>query len=248
MTRAVITAGARLSGRPRGIIFNSRTSLDQHIALGYRRDGCQVIPNGFDTAIFRPDPNARRSLREELGLADTVLLAGMVGRLHPHKGQFDFLAAAERIGAEDPNVHFVMAGSGVTDLDRDLRGFLLGKELASRVHLLGPRTDIPRLMAGFDFLCLPSMTEAFPNVLGEAMACGVPCVSTEVGDAARIIGKTGVIVPASDPAALADGIRKMVGMDAGERRALGELGRQRIRDHFSLDTVASAYEKLYSSG
>lgn len=247
-TRALIRLGAMASRRPAGIIFNSAVSLQQHAALGYHRDGCLVIPNGFDTAVFKPDPAAGPALRRQLHLAPQTPVVGMVARLHPHKGHLNFLAAAERVHGHRPDVHFVMVGSGVTEMDPELGGFLLGKSLRDRVHLLGPRNDVARLMPGLDLLCVSSVTEAFPNVLGEAMSCGVPCVSTEVGEAAAIIGPTGSTVPADDPAALASGLLELLQLDAAARAALGEQGRRRISERYSLAAVARRFAALYQSG
>ena len=247
MTRAVIRFGARLASRPRRIIYNSSTSAAQHAELGYPRNKSVVIPNGFDLDEFRPDPLAGARLRGELGLEPETLLVGMVGRMHPHKGPFDFLEAALRVHAVSPKTRFVMVGSGMTGMDPGLKRWVEVNKFGHRVHLLGPRSDIPGLLAGLDVLCLSSVTEAFPNVLGEALACGIPCVATDVGDAARIIGGAGKITPPSNPTALADGLVEMLKLPADARRSLGLAGRERIQKHFSLPAIVTAYQDLYSS-
>jgi len=247
LTRLVIRLGARVSDRPRRIIFNSSTSALQHAGLGYPRDKSVVIPNGFDLDLFQPDPRAGARLRGELGLGSETPLVGWVGRMHPHKAPLDFLEAAKRVVAQSPQTRFVLAGSGMTGMDPGLRRFLDVNKLKDRVHLLGPRSDIPGLMGGLDVLCLSSVTEAFPNVLGEALACGVPCVATDVGDAARIIGTAGRITPPSDPAALAGGLLELLALPPAARRDLGLQGRERIRKHYSLAAVTAAYEDLYTS-
>lgn len=247
LTRFVIRLGGRLSGRPRKIIFNSSVGLDQHVALGYPRDKCVVIPNGFDTEAFRPEPSAGADLRRELDLEPDTLLVGLVGRMHPHKGQLLFLEAAERVARERPRVRFVMAGGGVTGDDPALGGFLRARKLRERVHLLGQRNDTARLIAGLDILCVSSVTEAFPNVLGEAMSCGIPCVTTDVGDAARVLGGLGEVVPPSDSGALAAGLLKLLDLSPEQRRDLGNEGRRRVSDHFGIAAVAAQYAELYAS-
>jgi glycosyltransferase involved in cell wall biosynthesis len=247
LVRMVIRLGGRLSGRPRKIVFNSAVSLEQHVGLGYRRGKCVMIPNGFDTEAFRPDPACRRELRRELDLDQDTPILGSVGRMHPHKGQLDFLKAAARVSAKRPEVHFVMAGEGVTEENSELRGFLAGKGLRQQVHLLGPRSDVPCLMAGLDLLCISSLTESFPNVLGEAMACGVPCVATNVGEAARIIGTAGEIVPPGQPDALAGGIIRVLALPPASLHALGTVARQRIVTHYSIAALYRKYAELYES-
>jgi glycosyltransferase involved in cell wall biosynthesis len=247
-TRFVIRLGSRFSGQPRRIIVNSSASVGQHVGLGYRADKCLMIPNGFDTAALRPDPRARLALREELGIDGTAPVVGMVARRHPMKGHEDFLEACAMVAVGNPDARFVLAGRGVTMEDPGLAKSAAAPELAGRVHLLGQRGDAASLMAGLDVLCLSSrFGEGFPNVLGEAMSCGVPCVSTDVGEAAAIIGPVGEVVPARDIAALAAGITKILTMADDERAALGDAARQRIVDRYSLGEVARRYEELYAS-
>lgn len=243
LTGSIIKLGARLSGRPRRIVFNSEVSRDQHVALGYRRANSEVIPNGFDLERFRPDPAARARIRAELGLDPTTPLVGLVGRRHPHKGHADFLAAVARVHAVRPGAAYLMAGRGVT---AEALG-LAGHPAADRLFPLGERPDAPHLMAALDVLCVSSVTEAFPNVLGEAMACGVPCVTTDVGDAARIVEGLGRIVPAGNPEALADALEGMLDLPEEARRDLGARGRERIAERYSLAAVVGRYEDLYES-
>jgi len=118
-------------------------------------------------------------------------------------------------------------------------------ELLERFIFPGERTDVQRLMQAMDVFCLSSWSEAFPNVLGEAMACGVPCVATDVGDSADIIGDTGIVVPPSDTEALARGLMLMLEKPDEERRALGRAARQRVKEHYSLAAVVEEYARLY---
>lgn len=243
---------ARLSGRlarplSRRILTNAHAARDVHVEYGYPADLFEVIPNGFETARFRPDPEARAAVRSELGIPDAAPVVGLLARRHPVKDHPGFLAAAARIVRACPDAHFVLAGQGVTLDDAELREAVERGSLQGRAHLLGHRTDTPRLLAGLDVYVSASWYgEAFPNVLGEAMACGVPCVATDLGDSARIIGGHGRVVKPRDPAALADACLEILRMPEAERRRLGAGAREHIERHYSIEAVAAAYENIYT--
>lgn len=238
---------ARLSRRlPRRILCCSEQARRVHVALGYDPSRMLVIPNGFDLQVYRPDREARLSVRRELGLRESVPLIGLVARFDPQKDHRNFIAAAGRLQAQMPQVHFLLCGRGVDGDNRSLGQWIGERQLADRMHLLGPRSDIPRITAALDIAVSSSAGEGFPNVLGEAMACGVPCVATDVGDSALLIGDTGRIVPPSDAAALARAWRQMLELDPGQRRSLGRSARQRVEQHFSLPVIVGRYQRLYS--
>jgi len=247
MTRLVIRLGAAVSSKPRRILFNSTVSINQHARLGFRHERARMIPNGFDVARFRPAPEARLALRLELGLDPGIPLVGVVGRRHPLKGHDDFLRTAEAVHRRRPDVHFVLAGRGVTAKDPAFEEFLRGRAVADHLHFLGPRSDTPVIFAALDVLAMPSVSEGFPNVVGESMACGVPCVATDVGEAAAIVGDLGKVVPPGEPDSLAEAILELVALDSASRQALGVECRERIRRKYSLDRVAGLYEDLYAS-
>lgn len=244
-TRMVIRLGGLGAGRPVRIIYNSAVSLEQHAGLGFDRDKGVLIPNGFDTDRFRPSRKAREGLRAELGLAPNCRLVGVAARRHPMKGHEEFLAAAARLQASGLDCHYILAGRGVTDGDAVLRELAAGV-LAGLVHLVGQREDMPSFLAGLDLLCVPSLYgEGFPNVLGEAMACGVPCLATDVGDSRSIVADTGRIVAPGDPASLADALGELITLGPDAREELGRRCRGRIEDHFSLEKIAARYAELY---
>lgn len=219
---------------PKRTIYVSQRALASHEQLGYRGPN-EIIPNGFDVAEYRPDPDARRSLRRELGLKDETLLVGLVARVHPIKNHALFLAAARAIAKQRQDVRFVLCGEGVTSLDA-----------FEGVHALGSRSDMPRVTAALDIACSSSFAEGFPNTLGEAMACGVPCVATDVGDSAYLIGDTGLVVPSNDEAAFANACLRLLD-DAGLRARLGRAARERIEQHFEIGVITKRYEHLYRS-
>lgn len=240
---------ARLSKQvPARIVSCSERALATHAALGYDLGRSVVIPNGFDLARFRADPLTRAAVRAELGLAAGTMLIGHVARFHAQKDHATFFAAAARMLERRGDVHFLLAGSGMVEANRELGECRRDLQLPpERIHLLGERQDVPRLMAALDVLTLSSaFGEAFPNVLGEAMACGVPCVATDIGDCAYIIGDTGRTVPAGDPEALSAGWEALLALPDPARLALGEAARRRVAEHFEIAAVARRYAAVYA--
>lgn len=245
-TLAVVRVNAFLSHRvPDRILCCSQAARSVHIAHGYAREKMVVVPNGFDIAQFKPDPDARLSVRAELGLPLDVCLVGLIGRWDPQKNHEGFLAAAAALHLRRPEVHFLLAGQGVHANNRTIRRSLGTNGLESVTHLLGLRDDIPRLMGALDVLASASSGEAFPNVIGEAMACGVPCAVTDVGDSALIVGETGEVVESGDMARLAVAMDILLTSPPDERRALGERARARVVEHFEIGNIVRQYEGFY---
>ena len=241
-------ACARLSNwLPTQIVCCSEASLPVHAALGYATRKMCVIPNGFDLDVFRPDPSARRSVRAELGIPEDTLLIGMFARFHAQKDHRNFVEAAALLHAHHPDIHFLLCGDGITWGNRVLSGWIVTASIHEHCHLLGPREDIPRLAAALDIASSSSFGEGFPNVVGEAMSCGVPCVVTDVGDSDRIVGTTGRIVAAKDPEALAMAWKEMIALGEEGRRRLGVAARKRVMDRFELSKIVKKYEALYTS-
>jgi len=213
--------------------------------MGYKFERSMVIPNGFDLDHFKPDLALKTDVRQELGIPDGVFCIGLVTRFDPMKDHSTFFSAAELIWRKRPDAHFILCGEGMVWENKQIRA-CLGKSRSSlKVHLLGPREDINRIMAGLDIFVLSSYGESFPNVIGEAMACGVPCVATDVGDSRRIIGGTGKIVPLKDPLAMANSVLELLDLPDEEFDKLGILARERIRKLYSLDRIVADYEKMY---
>ena len=247
-TRATVWACARLSRLvPRRILSCSQVAMRLHRDLGYDAGRMVVIPNGFDLDAYRPDRGHYAAIRTELSIARDAILVGMVARYHPQKDHRNFIDAATRIARHRPETLFVLAGEGVSDTNQELGALIRETGVAERFRLLGPRTDIPRLTAAFDCaVTSAAFGEAFPLVIGEAMACGVPCVATDVGDSALMIGETGRVVPPGDPLALATAIESVLCLSAEERRALGAAARHRIHTDYALPVIAGRYQALYS--
>ena len=246
-SKLVIRASGLFSRFPAKIVNNSLAAAVEHEErLNYPARARVVLPNGFDTALFHPSPEARASVRAELALPAHALLVGLFARYHPMKSHADFLRAAAIVAPEHPGAHFVLAGAGVSASSRELTQLIGELGLAGHVELLGLRNDIPRITAALDIACCASAYgEGFPNVIGEAMSCGVPCVATASGDTAHVIADTGHIVPTRDPQAFARALADLIRLGAEGRAALGTKARARIVENFSLDHVVRLYETLY---
>jgi glycosyltransferase involved in cell wall biosynthesis len=245
-TLRVVRACARLSAwLPQRIACVAHKARDAHAAFGYAADRMVVIPNGFDLGRFAPDPLARLSVRSELGLPADTPLVGMVGRFDPQKNHRGFAAAMQRLRARRPDVRAVLAGERIDPKNSDLLQWLRDADVVDSCHLLGRRDDVPRLMAALDVLMLPSIGEAFPNVVGEAMACGVPCAVTDVGDAAEIVGELGRVVPSGDMPALADAVAELLSLPAPAREILSSSAQHAIRRRFDIAVIARRYEDEY---
>jgi len=245
LTGRVVRILAKYSSKPAAVVVNSEAGRTIHKAMGYRPRRWEVIPNGFDLGAYLPDPDAYTDVREELGIARGTPIVGLVARFDPLKDHATFLSASGLLHATRAGAHFVLVGWQV-DRDNPILVDQIDRlGIRENVHLLGERQDIARLTAAFDVATCSSTGEGFPNIVGEAMACAVPVVSTDVGDAKLVVGETGIIVPPSDPGALAAGWRTILDMDPHARRELGSQARARISSHFDIDRIAKQYGALY---
>ena len=247
-TRAVVGLCASISKwLPSRILTCSEKAQQVHVARGYVAEKMVVVPNGFDLTRFKPDKDARFILRAELGITDQTPLVGLIGRFDPQKNHAGFFEAAAVLHRQMPQVHFVLAGHGVDVSNAALMQVINQEGLLRNTHLLGLRNDISALMAALDVLASSSSYgEAFPNVLGEAMACGVPCVVTDVGDSAYIVGDTGRVVATGDMAGLAHALAGILQLPTAERLALGAAARIRVGTHFEIGHITRQYEAFYA--
>jgi glycosyltransferase involved in cell wall biosynthesis len=235
---------ALMSGRPAVVVSNSEAGVRAHQQLGYHPRRWVVIPNGFDTDLFKPDVAARREFRRELGIDESAPLVGLLARLHPMKDHATFLEAAAKVAASRPLAQFVIAGRGVRE-STEVRDLITRLGIEGRIHLLPDRRDPPKILAALDVAVSSSYSESFPNVVGEAMSCGTPPVVTATGDSAVLVGDVGRVVPPRQPTALAAAILALLDLSATERIALGRAARERIVREYSLPKAASRYQQLY---
>ncbi len=243
-TRFVATMCARLSWLPERIVCVSHVGRERHAELGYRRSKLVVIRNGVDTTRFRPDMKARESSRLELGISTDAPVIGVVARDHPHKGVRHFLAAAAEF-RRWRDAHFVMCGAGLDSSNEALTDCINEAGLQDRVHRLGRRGDVERILNALDVFASASEEEALPVAVLEAMSCGVPCVVTDVGDSAFLVGATGRVVAARDHVAIAKAWSSLLALAPDELRDLGAVARARILADFDIQSVAGDYYRLY---
>lgn len=246
-TRRVVALCAKLSHwLPSRIVCCSHNAMQTHIALGYARTPFVVIPNGFDLSLFKPDTFARTSVRAELGISADAPVIGLIARFDPQKNHVGFFKAAKQLHRQRPGVHFLLAGREVDANNPLIMAWMHDAGVGEVTHLLGERYDMQRLTAALDIATsTSSWGEAFPNVLGEAMACGVPCVSTDAGDASWIVGDTGRIVPRDNMVELAKAWEELLALPDIELVKLGERARSRIAEIFEIGNIAAQYTKFY---
>lgn len=248
MTAWVIRISALLSKLPHKIIYVSQIAKTQHEALGYYSERGCVIPNAANPLLFAPSAEARLDVRTELDLPAETILVGLICRYHPMKDHANFLQAAALLSKDFPDVHFVLVGTEVDLKNQALYSLVNELELLKKVHLLGERQDISRLTAALDIASSSSAYgEGSPLILGEAMSAGVPCVVTDVGDSAWMVGDTGAIVPPRNPIALADAWKELISLGSTGREALGKAARTRAIENFGLDSIVARYEALYET-
>lgn len=246
--RLTVRAGARLAHVPSVVVANSQAGRDVHAKLGYRPRRWTVIPNGFDTEAFKPDPEAGRMIRAEQKIPEEALVIGLVCRFDPMKDHAAFFRAAEAFLKARPDAHFILAGRGVTQENHLIGKLIPGGPQRGRFHLLGERSDTGRIFASLDIAASSSAWgEGLPNAVGEAMASAVPCVVTDVGDSGILVGDTGIVVPKSDPGALCAAWQRLAEAGPDCRKLMGGNARKRIIEHYSLSSMVREYETLYRS-
>lgn len=246
MTRQVIRTNRFFSSASGALLYNSRLSRKQHEDFGFASRNGLVIPNGINLQKFHFSAVARQRVRSELPIPADALVIGHVARLHPMKDHPLLLRAAAVLALRYPKTHFLLSGRDVSPENKTLTQ-LIPEELRDRFHLLGERTDVHELMSAMDIASSSSYGEAFPNVVGEAMAASLPCVVTDVGDSALIVGDTGVVVPPRDEQALIDGLEKLLTMPEKQRRSLGQQAQKRIEENFTLQVIVQRYVTLYKT-
>lgn len=234
---------------PRRIVCCAEKARAVHAALGYDARRMEVIANGYDLSVFRPDGAAGAAVRTELGLGTEQAVIGFVARFDPQKDHSNLLRALAILQARGSLPVCLLIGTGMEAGNHVLAAMITKLGLDGCVCLLGRRTDIPAVMNALDLHVMSSSAEAFPNVLAEAMACGTPCVSTDVGDAAVILGDTGWIVPPRNPAALADAIASALAertFPAWPRRQ--RAAQERIAGNFTLARMVQRYRTVWNIG
>lgn len=248
LARAMFRISVRLSRFADLIVFNSTAGMEFHMEQGFPKGKGLVIPNGTDVGRFRPDPESRARVREEWGIGNGKALVGIVGRLDPMKDHPSFLRAAAILASEREDIAFAVVGRGGAEYRRSLEN--LGEELglAGRMVWAGEREEMPGVYNALDVAVSSSaFGEGTPNAIAEAMACGVPCVVTAVGDSAALVGDKGIVVRPRDPDALARGIDAMLARVDAEASSFKEGVRKRIESEFRLELLIDRTQAALSA-
>lgn len=230
---------------PHTIVCAAEAARSAHAGLGYCARRMVVVPNGFNMTHLQADGSQVAALRHACGFGSQSLVIGTLGRFNPAKDQRNFVRAAGMLAPLYSNVRFLLVGRDCDQGNEVLAEWIAATGYANRFVLLGERSDVPVCLAAMDVFALPSRTEGFPNVLAEAMAMGRPCVTTDVGDAAVVLGGCGVIVQPEDSPALAQGLTRMLSLTPQQRKELGSKARARIADEFSMARSAERFAAVY---
>ncbi len=245
ITALLIRLCAKFSKKVEKIHYVADESARLHKAIGFSKDNSVLIPNGFDTKRFKPDPEAKNQFRKELRLSNNTLLVGLVARYHPMKDHKNFIQAARITLEKFPMAKFLLVGENVDEKNEELNKLICQQEIENNVILLGVRDDIPSIVASLDVAVNCSYSESFPLVVGEAMAAGIPCVVTDTGASSWIVSNTGRVVPIKDSNALAKAINEILFLESSNRIALGEKARERVQKYFDLNEIVRKFELLY---
>lgn len=246
-TKVVARLGAWLSHFvPDAIIYCAYSAAKWHVEFGYDPDRVAVIQNGVDTRRFSPSAAAREAVRRELGIPSDDLVIGSVARFHADKDHKTLFAAVKQAAASNPGLKCLLVGKG-TEPNGPLARLAEQSGITDQVILLGPRSDLTAIMNALDLHVTSSVTEGFPNVIAEAMACGTLCVATDVGDARLVIGEHGWIVPIKSPAQLSDAISKALSLrGTAEWMSRREAGRAYCKSQFGIGKMVDAYREVWS--
>ena len=216
-----------------GLIANSRPGLETAHRIGFQASINRVVFNGIDTNRFKPDDKTRAAFRDQVGIAESTMLIGTVGRLDPQKDHQNLFTAFSSVREKHSTASLLCVGSGPHDYARSLRNVASELGISDAVHWLEHCTDMASVYSSLDCFVQSSLTEGFPNVLGEAMSCGVPCVATDVGESASLLGPEGLVVPHSDSDRLAEAILDSL----AEPSRFSSAARARVKEHFSVNAM-----------
>lgn len=243
-TRVMLRIMARMSPGIDHITYCSQVARQQHRRIGFSDRNDTLIPNAIDCSEFRPDPHAAGRLRALCGIGPDTLLVGNVARAHPMKDHVSLVRAFALLRERGMDVHLVLIGNGHAGGPAEAEAQRLG--IAPHLTTLPARSDIAQLVPGLDLFALSSAWgEAQSLALGEAMASCVPCVTTDMGDCAWMVGDARLVVPPAQPAALADAMARVLALPPDARRQIGREARQRVESQLSLDVYTSDHAKAY---
>lgn len=245
-TFIVMKIGAMLSSIiPKVIVHVAESGLKNHQKYGYKSNNTLVIPNGFDLKKLKHDQITRKKIRNELSLNDDQILIGCVGRFHVSKGYETLIASSVNVSKLHKNVKYLLIGRNMNNQNSILMELINKSGLPENFILVGERLNIHEYMNAMDIFCLSSITEGFPNVVGEAMASSLPCVATCVGDVVKITGDNAILVQPKNKDSLSKGLCEMLDMNIEKRKRMGSKGRKKIETDYPINLICEKYYNLY---
>ena len=244
----VMKIGALLSNIiPRKIVSVAESGVKNHEKYGYKKNKMIVIPNGFDLIKLKRDLLQRKIIRRKLDIFDDQLIIGSVGRFHDSKDYESLVASAPAVIRKFKNIKYMLIGRDIDSKNFTLMNWIAKTGYSSHFLLLGEINDVAKYMSAMDIFCLSSITEGFPNVVGEAMSMALPCVVTDVGDIKKLVGDTAIIVEPSNKQMLSQGLCEMLSHNTVKRNKIGLKGRQKVEEEFPLSLICKKYYDLYAS-
>lgn len=232
---------------PSTVVCVANAGLINHKKIGYSSRKLKVISNGYDIEHFEKSRDFREQARKQFKINENAFVIGSIGRFNAYKDHKNFIDAAALILREHPNVYFLIAGKDLTTDNSTLNGWIANTQKSNNFLLIGEQKDVRHCYAAMDVFCLHSCSEGFPNVLGEAMSTKLPCITTDVGDTAYMLGEHGLIAPPQNPKELAEAIKKYIFMSETERQRIGSEASQRIKEKFSIEVMVKEYMQLYDA-
>ncbi len=232
---------------PSDIVYCAHKSRQVHESMGYVVSKGVVIANGYDLSRFYPQPESAFSIRDILNIPSSIPVLGTVARFDAQKDHLNLISALGVVKKQGVNFRCLLVGKNMDDKNKVINQWLIHHDVLENTYLLGQRDDIPAIMTALDLHILPSASEAFPNVVAEAMACGTPCLTTSVGDAPLIVGDIGWVVAPQNSLELSQAILKIIELkkDAEAWSIRQKLARRRIVDNFGVEKMVDAYGAVW---
>ena len=248
LTYIIMKLGAMLSKFiPKVVVCVAESGLKNHQKYGYEPDNMIVIPNGFNVDKFKHDQVIRKEIRKELNIYDDEVVIGCVGRFHESKGYEILIASSMEVIKLHKKVRYLLIGRNVDQRNTILMEWINNTGFSDHFLLAGEKHNIADYMRAMDIFCLSSITEGFPNVVGEAMASALPCVVTSVGDVQKITGNNALLIQPKNKKLLSKGLCEMLNMDNEKRNRMGLNGRKKIEKEYPIKLACEKHFNLYSS-
>jgi len=247
-TKCVRFVCARLSHWiPKTIVYVANSAVQSHIEVGYSAKKICVIPNGFNLDNLQFNIRFKEEFRKTFNIAKDELIIGTVGRFNPAKDYENFVKACGIVAKNNPQTRFLMIGKNLDDENGQLKSWIQSSTYPHNFVLLGEQRNIANYLSTMDIFCLSSRIEGFPNVIGEAMAVGIPCVVTDAGDSAYIVGDSGVVVEKENSEQLGSALISLINKSDSYKTNLKNKAKERIQSEFTIKNVVLLYQKLYKS-